>query len=110
MRPFNLQVRFNDCDAEENLAATAQLWDSTSKPRDGIFGRVEAWYSEDGDTTAYSEPLDLRAIANVCDAAADKDPLKELCQDWDLVMDGKTVDEGADRRMKVYTFATSSYC
>ncbi|BGP31404.1 hypothetical protein JCM10296v2_003168 [Rhodotorula toruloides] len=109
-KPYNLQVRFSDGDDEEDLAAKAQLWDSTSDQRDDLFGRVEFWHSEDGAMMAYSEPLDLRAIADRCNAAADKDPLKELCQDGDLVMDGKTVDEGVDRRMKVYTFASSRYC
>ncbi|BGP61864.1 hypothetical protein NBRC10512v2_003184 [Rhodotorula toruloides] len=73
-----------------------------------VFGSCDI----DMSVEVYSKPVNLQAVLEKWAKRAEEQPLKELCEDWDLVFEDKTVDEGADISPKVYVYAheyNSSY-
>ncbi|GEM08243.1 hypothetical protein Rt10032_c05g2260 [Rhodotorula toruloides] len=56
--------------------------------------------------TLYSEPLDLQKLAKVLEERQQRPELSKLYEDWDLVIDGKALSEGADASTKVFVHAS----
>ncbi|BGP31403.1 hypothetical protein JCM10296v2_003167 [Rhodotorula toruloides] len=82
-------------------------WEDEVQPeetRDEV-GLVYQLCGSDMSVEVYSKPLNLQPVLNEWAKCAEEQPLKELCEDWDLVFGDKAGDEGADISPKVYVYA-----
>ncbi|PRQ75284.1 hypothetical protein AAT19DRAFT_14306 [Rhodotorula toruloides] len=60
----------------------------------------------DMSISEYTKPLDFAKMRQQLDDTQVRNPLKRLCEDWDLVVHGKAVSEGADLEPKAFLHGT----